>query len=478
MMIAVQRMIGHIGEPRNISETMTLLSRRSFLAATAGVATAPVFGARSAAGDLDVAVVGAGAAGIAAARKLVAAGKSVRVFEAANYVGGRCLTDMNIFGMPYDLGAHWLHMPDVNPLARLAPRTGLEVYPAPPGQKLRIGKRYAREGEMEQFLSSLVRARRAIEDISRKVDVSCAQALPRDLGDWRAAVEFNLGPFGCAKDLNEVSALDFSKSWERDIDAFCRQGFGTLLAKLAEGLPVQLGAAVGAIDSRPRNEVILETAKGRLAARAVIVTASTNVLLAGKIAFAPELPKRQLDALNRLKLGSYDHIALELPGNPLDLQRDDLVFEKATGPRTAALLANAGGATLAYLDVGGAFGRDLAGKGPREMIAFAQDWLTDLFGADVRQAVKRSHATQWNAEPWVLGAFSAALVGGQPSRRILMEPLRDRIFFAGEAAHETLWGTVGGAWESGERAADAAIKLLAPPPARPQRQPRRQQPRR
>jgi monoamine oxidase len=50
-----------------------------------------------------------------------------------------------------------------------------------------------------------------------------------------------------------------------------------------------------------------------------------------------------------------------------------------------------------------------------------------------------------------------------------MEPLRERIFFAGEAAHETLWGTVGGAWESGERAADAVIKLLAPPPARQQR---------
>ena len=43
---------------------------------------------------------------------------------------------------------------------------------------------------------------------------------------------------------------------------------------------------------------------------------------------------------------------------------------------------------------------------------------------------------------------------------ILMEPVRDRIFFAGEAAHETLWGTVGGAWESGERAADAALKRV------------------
>ena len=81
----------------------------------------------------------------------------------------------------------------------------------------------------------------------------------------------------------------------------------------------------------------------------------------------------------------------------------------------------------------------------------------------MKKAVKRTHATQWAFAPHVQGAFSAASVGGQPSRRILMtEPLRDRVFYAGEAAHETLWGTVGGAWESGERAADLALKLLGP----------------
>jgi monoamine oxidase len=476
-MIAISRAIGQIARGTcNRSETMTRLSRRTFMTAMAGAAAAPAIVGGVSAADLDVAIVGAGAAGIAAARKLVAAGKRVRIFEAMNRVGGRCVTDTGRFGVPCDLGAHWIHMPDVNPVAKLAARTGLEVYPAPPGQKLRIGRRFAREGEMEQFLASLVRSRRAIEEASRKVDMPCAQALPPDLGDWRATVEFHLGPFGCGKDLQEISAQDFAKSWERDIDAFCRQGFGTLIAKLSEGLPVELGAPVTTIDSRPRNEVAIETGKGRLAAAAVIVTASTNVLASGKIAFAPDLPKRQLDALSRLKLGSYDHILLELPGNPLGLQRDDLLFEQANGPRTAALLANAGGSALAYVDVGGAFGRALAEKGAREMAGFAQDWLSDLFGTDVKQAVQRSHATQWNAEPWVQGAFSAASVGWQPARRILMEPLRGRVFFAGEAVHETLWGTVGGAWESGERAADAVIKLLAPPAARPQRQqPQRQQ---
>ena len=93
------------------------------------------------------------------------------------------------------------------------------------------------KGELEDFLAVRVRANRAITEAARKGDVACAQALPNDLGDWRAAVEFVLGPFGCGKDLAEVSAVDFAKSAERDVDAFCRQGFGTLLASLAAGCP-------------------------------------------------------------------------------------------------------------------------------------------------------------------------------------------------------------------------------------------------
>jgi monoamine oxidase len=112
------------------------------------------------------------------------------------------------------------------------------------------------------------------------------------------------------------------------------------------------------------------------------------------------------------------------------------------------------------VDVGGAFGRDLSAQGEEAMVDFAVNWLGNLYGADLKKAVKRSHATRWNDEPWTLGAFSVASVGGQGSRRVLMEPVRERLWFAGEAAHETLWGTVGGAWESGERAADAVLKHL------------------
>jgi len=457
---------------------MTQLTRRSFLAAAAAATTRP-FAALAASSEVDVAIVGAGAAGIAAARRIVAAGQRVALLEAADRVGGRCITDTRIFGVPFDRGAHWIAEPDVNPLAKLAPRPGFDIYPAPPGQKVRVARRYAREGEMEDFLAAWVRAGRALSEAGRKADVACAQALPKDLGDWRPIVEFALGPYAFGKDLADLSAADYAKSAERGTLAFCRQGAGALLARLAANLPVQLSAPVTRIDwSRGLD---LETEKGRISARAAIVTVSTNVLTAGKIKFTPDLPKRQLDAAAKLGLGSYDHIALELAGNPLNLQSDEIVFEKSDSRRTAGLLANVGGTSVSLLDVGGRFGRELAAQGEPAMIAFAGDWLANLFGSDIKKAIKRTHATQWNQEPFALGAASAAAPGAQSARRILAEPLGNKIWLAGEAVHETLWGTVGGAWESGERTAEAVLRRLGvlkepeqpkrPPP--PKKSPRR-----
>ncbi len=361
--------------------------------------------------------------------------------------------------MPFDLGAHWIHNPDSNPLSKLAPKAGLDIYPAPRGQTVRVGPRNARDSELENFLAALVRTHRAIADAGRaKTDVAAA-ALPRDLGDWQGTIEFILGPYGCGKDLKAVSAMDLARLPERESDAFCRQGYGALLARLAADLPVRLATPARRIEW-DRNGVDVETPKGMLRARTVIVTVSTNVLTGEKIEFKPELGKRQLDAAAKLSLGSFDHIALDMPGNPLDLQRDDLVFEQSTGARTAALLANVSGTSLHLVEVAGDFGRELAAKGRAAMIDFASDWLAALFGSDVKRAIKRSYATSWNDEPWVLGAMSAAAPGNADARKIMMEPVGGRIWFAGEAVHDTEWGTVAGAWDFGTRAAEAALRRM------------------
>lgn len=449
-------------------------SRRDFLAASVAAMAWP--GAARAATvplpkEAEIVVVGAGAAGIAAARRVLAANRKVVVVEASSRIGGRCWTDTETFGVPFDRGARWIYSQSSNPVARLARSAAMDVYAAPQAQKIRIGRRNARAGETEDFLTTLVRTNRALGDSNRKADVSAQDAMPKDTGEWAKTLEFTLGPVTASKDLKEVSSLDLSRLEPRDAGAFCRQGLGALVAKLSEPVPVAFGQPATRIVWSGR-DLAVETAAGRIATRAVIVTASTNVLTSGKIKFAPDLPKRQLDAASRLSLGSYDHIALELPGNPLGLQRDDFVVEKSETNRTALLLANIANSPLCTVDVGGSFGRDLSAQGEAAMVAFAIEWLTKLYGSDIKAAVKRSAVTRWNASPFVLGAVSAAAPGAQGSRKILMEPLGS-LFFAGEAAHETQWGTVGGAWESGERAAEAALRRIGALQPEPAQQPAR-----
>src|SRR6478672_12162235 len=113
-------------------------NRRLFLAASAAVVAAPALLRAQTAADVDVAIIGAGAAGIAAARRILAANRRLVMLEASNRIGGRCVTDSTIFGEPFDLGAHWVHRPDGNPPGGSASTVGLDVYAAPRGQAVRI----------------------------------------------------------------------------------------------------------------------------------------------------------------------------------------------------------------------------------------------------------------------------------------------------------------------------------------------------
>lgn len=454
------------------------MTRRDFLSASAALAVAPALGARALGAplprDADIVVIGAGAAGIAAARRIQAANRKVIVVEATGQVGGRCLTDTTSFDVPFDRGARWIHNPDTNPMIRLARAAGLDVYAAPLGQKIRIGRRNARPGETEEFLAALVRANRAIDEASRRADVACASVLPKDLGDWAGTVEFVLGANATGKDLKDVSAVDRARAQERTAAIACHQGLGTLIAKLGAQVPLTLATPASRIGWSNR-DVMVETKAGKIVARAAIITVSSNMLAAGNIKFTPDLPKRHLDAAAKLSLGSFDHIALQLPGNPLGLARDDIIIEQSNSTRTALLFANMGASSLCSIDVAGSFGGDLSAQGEKAMVAFAVEWLTRLFGSEVAAAVKKSSATRWDAAPFVQGAMSSAVPGGQGSRKILTEPI-GCMYLAGEATHETLWGTVDGAWESGERAAEAALRRIGAlrdePEAAPARAPK------
>ena len=353
---------------------------------------------------------------------------------------------------------------------------------------MRIASRDARDADAEDFASALSRANRAIITAGeQRTDIAAARAVP-DIGDWLPTVSFLLGPAFSSKDLDEVSATDYARAEERDEEAFCRQGLGTILALAAVPLAVQHSTPVTEIDWSGRL-ITLATPRGTLRARTVVLTVSTAVLAGGAIRFKPGLPPAIASACQRLTLGSYNRIGIELAGNPLRLRDDERVVFKASSPAAMTLRGRVGGTDLAVAGIGGRAGRELEQAGPAAMVAFVTDTLAAHYGAGIRKAIGRTFATRWGLEPTILGAVSAAPPGAQPMRRALAQPIDNRLFVAGEASHETQWGTVGGAWLSGERAADQALRAVgvaiplpaspAPPaPPKPERTPKRRQPRR
>ena len=305
-----------------------------------------------------------------------------------------------------------------------------------------------------------MRANRAIDDASRgKVDVSCASALPKDLGDWAGTAEFVLGANATGKDLKDISVIDKARAQDRNAAIACRQGLGTLIAKLGEQVPLALSTPASRIAWSGR-DVTVETPAGKIAARAAIVTVSSNVLAAGNIKFTPDIPKRQLDAAAKLSLGSYDRIALQLPGNPLGLARDDIIIEQSNSTRTALLFANIGGRRRCARSMSPARSDAISRPG-RGGDGGVRGGMADQTVRQRMRAPRSRNPARRAGMPRRL--CSARCPPPRPARsrrgKILTEPI-GCMFLAGEATHETLWGTVDGAWESGERAAEAALRRI------------------
>ena len=442
------------------------VTRREFLAGAAALAATPALGALPASGEVEIAIVGAGAAGISAARRVAAAGRSYALLEATGRVGGRVRSGAGKFGIVHDQGAHRLYGGARNPLVALGRAERLRLFAPPASRRLYVGGREARDNEYDDFTVALRRASRAIVTTGEAGrDVAVARVMP-DLGSWLASIAFVLGPLTCAKDLADVSTVDFARADDRGEEIGCRDGLGAVLVAAAKPLAVELNMPVRTVDTGGR-AIVLGTARGTLRARAVIVTASTNVLAARRIEFKQALPKRVSDAIERLSLGTYDRIVFELLGNPFRFRADERIVFRAENERTAALVGRAGGSDLAYADIAGRFGRELAAAGEPAMLAFLSELIAAQFGSEAPGKIGRTEVIRWGEEPFVLGGFSAAAPGAALSRRVLLEPVGDRLFFAGEAAHETQWGTVGGAWASGERAANAALRTLVAAPAAP-----------
>lgn len=442
---------------------MLSLSRRFFLlSGTAGL-SAPLWPQAALAAEPDVIVIGAGAAGIAAARTLLDKGLKVTVVEAADRIGGRVYTETETFGVPYDVGAHWIDYGHKNPLLKFGKEQGFTVYAGTDEEIVYVGGQEATDAEYQAYETAYDAANEEILAAGGAGrDVSAASVVS-DSGPWAKLVDFLIGAFDMAKDMDSFSAKDWYNS-EDGGDWYCKEGYGALWAAYARGVPVKLSTKVTAIDWGGKG-VKVETDKGTLSAKACIVTVSTGVLAADSIRFDPPLPIDKQASFHDVSMGHYNHITLQFDRDVFDLEPDSYLYsridEEVDGsPKGMGVLANISGSNISYGDVGGKFAAALEAEGEAAAIDFALQNLRGIFGNDIDKHLVKAVATEWGRNPLTLGAYASAVPGKFDQRKVLRQPVAERVFFAGEACSRYEWATVSGAHGSGIETAQKVARLV------------------
>jgi monoamine oxidase len=408
--------------------------------------------------EVDIAVIGAGAAGIGAARRLVDKGSvSVLVLEARDRVGGRVHT-IEPAGLPLDRGAEWLHSADRNPLSPMARDLGFSIHRRPPEWTTRL----RRSGATIEAEADWIAIREAQGWARRKAaaepsDRPLASLLP-PIGRWNELLDAT-STWGNGAELDRVSVKDYVRYEDSGVNWRLREGYGRLFERLAEGLPIARDAAVSRIDHGGR-AIRLETTRGTVTARRIIVTVPTSIIAAEVLRFDPPLPDK-LAAAAGLPLGVDDKLFIALSGSLPGVEPDIYLVGSTTSRETMSYQVRPLDRPAIYCFFGGRFAAALEREGEEAMFSFAAGELTRMFGNNIRGQLAPLASTAWQRDPWARGSYSYALPGHAEDRAILAASVDNRLFFAGEATSPNFFSTAHGAYLSGLTAAEAALATVA-----------------
>jgi monoamine oxidase len=418
---------------------------------------------------LDVAIIGAGAAGLGAAKAAAVNGLSYKILEAASFVGGRARTDTALLGVPFDLGCRSLYGGGDNPFLAFAWETGSRLGSAPETVAFHDGTRFldskqtdAGKAAFERFAADLLSAHEKSLGMSTPHDRSQADIIDPSHPFARYFLQsLQVEHSAAAADVSVADPVhSLGDEGEEVLD-----GYGALILRAAGDVSVSLDCPVSAIDLSGRH-VVLDTPKGRIDARTVVVTVSTAVLASERIALRPGgWPNAKLAAIEAVPMGSNTKVGFRLKPGALspDLAEahgaphaGSTVYSLMSEPGNAHWLLGTGDGDLAIVYLGGAFSRDLALAGEEAQTDWAMQQLCGLLGSSIQQFVMSACATPFDREPWIDGGYSYCRYGAGNQRPALAEAIEDRVFFAGEACSLDHPATAHGAWLSGH----AAIKQI------------------